>query len=241
VKDVSSLECLGTVPIAGTNGGGVFSFDSAGNSWIPKNTGIINTSLATFLTQGADIYCGTYNSGIFFSNDNGNTWTPRSSGLPDAPVMALLQSGQNLFSGIRDGYGIYKSADQGQTWSHSGLAKYVYALSELPGKLLAGANDGVYSSTDNGISWGISSTGLPSSSAVISFLPYGTDIFAGIDNHGVYLSTDGGNSWTARNNGISSFGVNSLIKNDTVLFAGTANGIWRSLDHGEHWFINPVY
>ena len=237
VKDVTSLEFLGTVLIAGTNGGGVFSFDSTGNSWIPKNTGITSTSVEKIITQGSDMYCGTYYSGIFASSDNGNTWSSRSSGLPEGPITALYQSGPNMFCGFLFGYGIYKSADQGQTWFHSGLTKAVSAMSELPGKLFAGASDGMYRSTDNGISWSASGSGLPSSSGVMSLLPFGTEIFAGLDSKGVYISTDGGNSWTARNNGISTLSVNSLIKKDTLLFAGTSNGVRRSIDHGEHWTV----
>jgi len=237
VKNVTSLGYIGTVPIAGTFGGGVFSFDSTGNSWIPKNTGIISTSVDRIITQGADIYCGTYYSGMFTSNDNGNSWSPRSSGLPVSPVTALYQSGQNLFCGFGYADGIYKSADQGLTWSHSGLATAINALSELPGKLFAGSYDGMYISNDNGISWIASGSGLPPSGIVFALLPFGTEMFAGLGSQGVYISTDGGNSWSARNNGISTLGVRSLVKKDTLLFAGTSNGVRRSPDHGEHWTV----
>jgi len=235
VQYVRALECLGTVPLAGTNGGGVFSFNEAGNMWIPNNSGIINTRVTALMTQGPEIYCVTYSSGIFATDDNGNTWNSRSTGLPPGPVNALLQSGQNLYCGLGTGNGIYKSADQGQTWLHSGLTRNIYALSELPGKLLAGASDGIYSSTDNGASWWASDSGLPSSPQVFSLLPAGTEVFAGLYNNGVYISADNGTSWTARNNGLQGLTVGTLAKNDSSLFAGTYNGIYRSMDDGAHW------
>ncbi len=234
-KIVLSLECLGTVPMAGTGGGGVFSFNDSGNQWIPGNSGMINTSVKILLPRGSGVYCGTNESGIFFSDDNGDTWNPRSTGLPPAAVPALLQSGQNLFCGLLNGYGIYKSADQGQTWSYSGLATDVYSLSEVPGKLLAGTRDGVCASADNGNSWGAPGSGIPSFSYVMALLPAGTGVYAGLYDNGVYFSADLGNTWTARNTGLAGIHVNALVMNASYLFAGTSTGVFRSSDEGNHW------
>ena len=51
---------------------------------------------------------------------------------------------------------------------------------------------------------------------------------------------DQGNTWEARNNGIANLSVNSLIRNDSLLFAGTNDGVYRSSDNGDHW-SNVVY
>ena len=133
------------------------------------------------------------------------------------------------------GNGIYRSADQGLTWSHSGLTKTIFSVSALPDRLFAGAIDGVYRSDDNGNSWVASGNGLPSGNAVFTLLRDGNNIFAGLNTYGVYISTDQGVNWTARNNGISGLTVYSLIKHDSILFAGTYTGVYRSMDNGANW------
>ncbi len=51
------------------------------------------------------------------------------------------------------------------------------------------------------------------------------------------MSTDQGNTWIAKNNGIlSGLNVYSMVKNDSLIFAGTSAGVFRSPDNGEHWF-----
>ena len=73
----------------------------------------------------------------------------------------------------------------------------------------------------------------------------GTKIFAAT-RKGVFISTDYGNLWTEVNNGLPATWINgekyidifSLISNGEYILAGTAGGLYASIDDGANW-IGP--
>ncbi len=99
--------------------------------------------------------------------------------------------------------------------------------------------NGVYLSTDNGISWTSVSTGLTGYYAMyINTLAIsGSNIFAGTFGDGVYLSSNNGNSWSAVNTGLPSYtGVNALAIKGSNIFAGTEDGgVYLSSNNGDSW------
>src|ERR1017187_7779963 len=56
---------------------------------------------------------------------------------------------------------------------------------------------GVYRSTDDGMSWTASGKGLPSNSKILSFAMMGTTLFAGTLDSAVFISKDSGANWSA--------------------------------------------
>ena len=92
--------------------------------------------------------------------------------------------------------------------------------------------DFMYRSTDQGYTWSISNTGLTSKVEYLYF--DGLNYFACTSN-GLFISTDYGSSWVLRDNGMN-VGVNSIIKINGYLFAGTrGSGIFRSSNNGLMW------
>ncbi len=103
------------------------------------------------------------------------------------------------------------------------------ALAVKGSNIYAGTRgDGVFVSTDNGVSWIQSLKG----EYVLSLAVCGSNLFAGISG-GFYCSTDNGASWA--NSGLLNKGVNSLSAFGTILFAGTYNGLFLSTDNGSNW------
>jgi photosystem II stability/assembly factor-like uncharacterized protein len=55
----------------------------------------------------------------------------------------------------------------------------------------------------------------------------------------IYRTHDGGKSWKLITNGLPEFGPVDTVREDPVrkglLFAGTENSVWASLDDGDHW------
>ena len=55
----------------------------------------------------------------------------------------------------------------------------------------------------------------------------GDTSYLGTKVKGVFYSIDDGVSWTALNSGIEHFEVTSMTSNDTHLFVGTGDPVWR--------------
>jgi photosystem II stability/assembly factor-like uncharacterized protein len=111
----------------------------------------------------------------------------------------------------------------------------VRSLTSIEGTIYAGTEvNGVYISTDDGISWTARNAGIETYgiSSIISFQGF---IFVGTFGGGVYRSSDGGITWTAPTNGNTLF-VTSLVASDSYIFAGAGSlGVYRSSDNGLTW------
>jgi hypothetical protein len=119
--------------------------------------------------------------------------------------------------------------------------------------LLVGGNGGVFRSTDSGSSWLYTGFRNVSVVALEAFATGagGTVFFAGVDSGtsagagAVFLSTDNGSSWTPASTGLQSAIVNSFAATsgsagDTLLFAATNIGVFRSSDHGASWLSSGL-
>jgi photosystem II stability/assembly factor-like uncharacterized protein len=116
--------------------------------------------------------------------------------------------------------------------------------------LWAGTDDGlIHVTRDGGKTWtNVTPQGLPAWSK-ISLIEAGhfddQTAYAAVNRIRcddqtayVYKTHDGGKSWTLVNNGLPAYPVNA-VREDPVqkglLFAGTENAVWYSLDDGAHW------
>ena len=112
--------------------------------------------------------------------------------------------------------------------------------------LFAGTGNGVFLSTNNGMSWTPVDSGLTSPTvnafAVSPNGSGGTNIFAA-ETTGVFLSTNNGMSWTAVDNGLTNHFVLALAEGPngaggTNLFAGTwGDGVFLSTNNGSSWNV----
>lgn len=71
--------------------------------------------------------------------------------------------------------------------------------------------------------------------SVTALAANGSNLFAGTDTAGVFLSTNNGTSWTAVSTGMTKIYVNTLVVNDSNLFAGTSGGAFLSTNNGTSW------
>lgn len=93
--------------------------------------------------------------------------------------------------------------------------------------------DGIYRSTDGGITWNAASTGL-TNYYVEEILVSDSNIFVGTWGGGVFLSTNNGFSWTSTSQ--KGTHVSSFAKMGNNLFTGTGlSGIYISNDNGASW------
>ena len=169
---------------------------------------------------------------------NAQPWTKLS--FPEYKVVYALfpTTGDTIYAGTEAG--IYRSENNGDTWTLLGLSTRTVQTIAMKGSMMfcGLAGGGVQRSVDNGVTWTESSSGLPSST-VYTLLVRGEYIFAGTNVSGVYYSSDNGNSWTQR--GLPTDWVYTLALNGSTIFAGTfGNGVYRSVDNGATWIISDT-
>ncbi|HMY73360.1 MAG TPA: Ig-like domain-containing protein, partial [Blastocatellia bacterium] len=166
----------------------------------------------------------------------------KTSQLGAATVGCFASLRNLLFVGTDRG--IYRTADNGVTWTavNNGLGNLeVLALTVKDNALFAGTllpgtfgtGRSVYRTTDNGANWTVVNNGLGSSS-VYALVVKDNALFAGTDE-GVFRTTDNGVSWTVASKGLGSQLVRDLVVKDNVLFAGTDVGVYRTTDNGASW------
>jgi photosystem II stability/assembly factor-like uncharacterized protein len=150
--------------------------------------GPVNSWLSIVEDSGHAIWAGNDSLGLYKSLDTGLTWTASNAGLTNLHTlsMAVAPNG-GIFAGTRGG-GVFRSSDSGATWTASGLsADTIQALTVGAGsKVYAGTTDGVFLSTDLGLTWSDISTGLVN--ANIHALTVGPDgtVYCGTWGEGVY-------------------------------------------------------
>jgi photosystem II stability/assembly factor-like uncharacterized protein len=165
------------------------------------------------------IYAATEKSGVVRSDDGGKTWREMNDGLTSKDVWSLVQHRRNreLVAGTSPA-AFFTSTDFGSTWDESELLKALpgYKDWSLPG------NSGAPCVTDI---W------LRDTDARV--------IYAAVNGGGLVRSIDYGETWANLHSGISR-NVHSVIEvydRPGCLFVGTAEGIAKSIDGGNHFIV----
>ena len=171
------------------------------------------------------IFCGT-SSGVHRSSDNGNTWININAGIPNGQtVTSLATTNSNVYSvfaGTGSYGGLHYASVNGfafSGWGNTNLPP-VNALSVNASKAFAGTNNGIYSSTNNGVNYSFYNT-LAKVNAILYKNGY---VIAGTDS-GVFFSGNNGLVWTKKNNGLMNhLKITSIASIDTMVFIGTLDG-----------------
>lgn len=96
---------------------------------------------------------------------------------------------------------------------------------------------GVYKSNNSGKTWSAVNNGLTGEALSVNALiidPQNTSNLVAATFGGLYQSTDGGASWS-KTSSSSSFDVEYVIDNPTIVYASTDDGVLQSRDFGTSW------
>lgn len=206
------------------------------------------------------LYIAT-NDYIYKSRDEGGTWEKISGGMSHSRVISIAidpVSPATVYAGTK-GDAVYKSYDGGHRWVplKNGLddvtiTSVVNQLIFDPGnanRLFAATTMGVFESVDGGETWKKRMVGMKEVLMVVTLAidPARPNILYAGTSGGVYKSVDQARSWAKANQGLISpevlstsraLMVNMILidpnRTDT-LYAGTLNGLYRSLDAGRSW------
>lgn len=186
---------------------------------------------------------GTALAGTFRSTDNGTSWTPiYDSGTLDMSYWFIIDSSKDIIGGYERAFRLTES---GKNLIHISAidthGTFTSGVVDTNGNIFLAADDGMFFSSDNGITWKQVSDKIIYSLIINNF----GDLFAGSDNS-IFRSEDGGVTWklfiidsTIREN--SSLAVRATIDLYGDIFAfvdGTGEngwGMYRSIDNGETW------
>ncbi|MBS1516733.1 MAG: T9SS type A sorting domain-containing protein [Bacteroidetes bacterium] len=260
-KWIFDLEINAGNLFAGTNFVGMFRSSVNVNNWQPENNGLNGMPVNSFAFMNNSIIAAAY-GGMFVTDDMGATWTDIGKSFIPTDSSTSLRGSHLVYDVAADTsngilyagsiYAVYKSTDNGSSWSISGqqiigggrVEALFVSYSEPQPKLFAGKGTGVdfagiFSTQNSGFTWKRDSLGIR--------YRYMQDIkikdnflFAGAGysvNGGVFRSSDNGNSWQFINNGLpSDFGVQAIcVTSQGNILAASDQGLYKSTNNGDSW------
>jgi photosystem II stability/assembly factor-like uncharacterized protein len=188
------------------------------------------------------LYVGTNWNGVYRTADAGATWA--SAGLGGLVVHSLAidpVTPTTLYAGTNSGQ-IYKSTNSAGTWTvvYQDPSTLTFIHDVVidpvdPGTVYAGTSRGVVKSSDGGVSWALSNTGLGSAGATHLLLDPANRaiLYAATYGLGLFRSTNAGASWSPLVLGLPERGAAALATGapaDTTLYVG--------LDWGSVWKVS---
>ncbi len=188
---------------------------------------------------------------VYRSADGGGSWTLKNLGDSRLPVLRIsvdAAAPSKLYAARQDGF--FRSLDGGNTWQKLdgfGRAHDVAAHPKTAGTVYAATATGLYRSTDSGMTWTpFRRQGLPQkyratlvliNRVVPRELYVATETPRGVK--GLFRSIDAGASWRPADAGpLKGRQVLALAtdpRSSRLLYAGTADGFYRSNEGGESW------
>ncbi|MBS1516742.1 MAG: T9SS type A sorting domain-containing protein [Bacteroidetes bacterium] len=167
----------------------VIKSTDGGNNWFQTrrlDVGFVN---GLVITGDNKILMGTSLAGIVYSTDNGNTFLSLNT-FPQVFIAAIMTAPDNTLY-ISDAFGLFRSADNGNSFVSAGLKNSTAYLKEAGvnsnGSLVISMDDKkVYRSEDKGNNWTQINAGLPVNTALVSFTSLSGKFYAGSNNSGVF-------------------------------------------------------
>lgn len=249
-KPVLVLAATSEAIYAGTIGSGVYRSTDGGATWVSASAGLpVNEIDATVGALVADprspgrIWAGT-EVGVFFTANGGLSWQSRRRDVR-VTGLAMTPDGKALYASNQRG--VFRTKDQGKTWTTVGQGLSTATLygdvvvdPAAPSNVFV-AGLGLWKSRDGG-RWRQVAPNL-FDGRVHALAWQGKRLFAlhySVKRQGIWFSDDHGATWTAAAESPSDPYIADLAAGPDLVYAGvrgytTPGGVFRSLDHGQHW------
>ena len=232
---------------------GVYKTTDDGTTW--DHIGLTDYPVAVLEVSGNNILAGTYDvSGnsfrvsLFKTTEADSTWAYNMGGFAGLNITALKANGAvaYLFDDAGPGSSkVYRSTNNGNNWTSTGFDALYNEFNNfiIAGSLVYATDNSdfnttehIFVSSDNGQTWTVINSGLPSSvHNAYALVLKGSVLFLGTDN-GVYKNTVGQNNWTSVSSGLTNMYIKSLVVSGSTIYAGTqGGGIFKTTNDGAQW------
>lgn len=237
--------------------------DDRGASWTNASSGIVDAGMSVLTVDPACphrvITASRCSGGLLTSTDWGNDWHHVDSYFHYVMSVHFDPQDPSTVWAVSDDV-LKVSHDAGETWATTHQQYHFHALAIDPEDsdtlLLGSVGSGeeadstmnVYRSTDGGVTWQTSSTGLPRSEAsahtllhwpgnpdVVLLGTYKGEDFSHFSGNGIglYRSTDRGLTWSATS--LPAVDIAWITAAGDSAIATTEDGLYRSTDEGATW------
>jgi photosystem II stability/assembly factor-like uncharacterized protein len=205
----------------------VYRSSDGGENWEPS-LGYSQTSSSYIwplvVNSNGDVYAGTY-AKLMHSADNGVNWAAINLPFAQEVATVAINPYNHIFVAAYT-QGVYRSTDEGSTWSFIGFQNNWLKVLEINsnGVIFAGTDVGLFRSLDNGNNW------TQITDFQVRDVTFDKNGFVYVSKDKVYRSTNNGDNWTEISTGLPDAYINSLaVDADGYVFAGTLNyGVYRS-------------
>lgn len=239
---VLALGAAGTHLLAGT-GAGLFALEANQDSWTRLASVPQVPVFAVARAQDGTVLAASDGAGLYASAD-GRVFT-RLPGLDGEILLAVAAlDSANIWVGT-SGHGLWFTHDAGAHWQPVAILRetYVSALLLLPPSrnggepvLVVRTRNALYRSEDGGTEWApVRGELAPEVVTALTLIPGTENLLAGTASGGVWRQVDAGHFVQAeglpRGPAVLAFAWDAVGR----VYAGTAEGIWRSEDGGKRF------
>ena len=232
---VTSLLAKDNYVFAGTVTNGVQRSSDNGVTW---ETFLPYDFIYGLGTAGSRIFASE-NAHTYVSTDDGDTWNEVPSLEARSPYNFYSSGNLVIAGGTNE---VYRSTDGGINFttipvSFTFSVVNLYNITAIDQDLyMTTSYDGVYKSTDQGLSWFPVNNGMGAKDLLSITVTGSSTLLAGGHYAGLFRSTDAGSSWVKSMTGISAGAtIGAFFDGDSTLLAGTRDGIYRTRNNGLSW------
>jgi len=240
---VWDLERLADGSILAATSNGVHRSLDGGSTWSAYSEGLTSFDVRDIQIDAAGtVRVATFGHGLFSRTDANAAWAP--AGLAATYASSLLEPEPGVLLAGVNGY-VYRSIDDGSTWSARSLEGYsvwVQSLAANDNYVFAATDLGIFRSADAGQTWEFASFGLQDYDVQSIETNELGHVFAGVQpaqgGCALYRSRGNGSLWTCVQPETDPLTV-PMVKSgpEGTLFAGGFRNLYQSSDEGSTWLV----
>jgi hypothetical protein len=180
-----------------------------------------------------EVLAASSGGGLWRSMDSGTTWARVGTRVVEPFISTLTDDGSMFYAGTGNQFmpgAVYASSD-GVNWSKRGLAgQAVSVLVASSGKLWAGTDQGVFVSSDQGMTFASRSAGLPSGKTIVALDVDDSFVWAGTDGAGAFRAPTAGGDFASLSAGMPAAAYVRALK--ALKSGGVTTSILAGVDNG---------